>query len=160
MKRVVSNATPIRYLAEIQALHLLPHLFGHIIIPKAVEGELTHRHAPQCVRTVLLSPPEWLDIQDIQAIHQEDRSLAVLDPGEREVIILAGELGINIVLLDERMARAVAAQRGFKHIGTLRILAEGAKQGQIDLQNAIERLRQTTFRVHPNLLEKVLKGLL
>ena len=26
MMHVVSNATPIRYLAEIQALHLLPHL--------------------------------------------------------------------------------------------------------------------------------------
>ena len=50
MKRVVSNATPIRYLAEIQALHLLPHLFGHVVIPIAVEQELTHRHAPQCVR--------------------------------------------------------------------------------------------------------------
>lgn len=157
MKRVVSNATPIRSLAEIQALHLLPHLFGHIVIPKAVERELTHRHAPQCVRTVLLSPPEWLDIQ---FIHQDDPSLAVLDPGEREAIILAGELGINIVLLDERIARDVAAQRGLNRIGTLRILAEGAKQGQIDLQNALERLRQTTFRVHPNLLGKVLQGLL
>ncbi|MCP4367374.1 MAG: DUF3368 domain-containing protein, partial [Deltaproteobacteria bacterium] len=50
--------------------------------------------------------------------------------------------------------------RGLRCIGTLRILADGAQQGQIDLRNAIERLRQTTFRVRPDLLERVLKGLL
>ena len=69
----------------------------------------------------------------------------------------------TIVLLISNMmvmARDVAAQRGLRCIGTLRILAEGAKQGQIDLRNAIERLRQTTFRAHPDLLERVLKGML
>ena len=86
MKHVVSNATPIRYLAEIQALHLLPHLFKRVVIPAAVEQELTHRHAPQCVRTAIMSPPEWLDIQVIQ---QDDASLTNLDPGGREAIILA-----------------------------------------------------------------------
>jgi predicted nucleic acid-binding protein len=157
MKRVVSNATPLRYLAEIRALHLLPSLFEHVVIPTAVEQELTHRHAPECVRTVMLSPPEWLHIQ---AVQQTDASLTALDPGEREAIMLAHEIGVNIVLLDEKMARDVSTQRGLRCIGTLRILAEGAKRGQIDLRVAIERLRRTTFRVHPALLERVLKGLL
>jgi predicted nucleic acid-binding protein len=157
MKRVVSNATPLRYLAEIGALQLLPYLFGNVVIPTAVEQELTHRHAPECVRNVILSPPEWLDIR---AIQQADARLATLDPGEREAITLASELGIDIVLLDEKMARDVSTQRGLRCIGTLRILAEGAKQGQITLRDAIERLRRTTFRVHPALLDRVLKGLL
>jgi predicted nucleic acid-binding protein len=157
MMRVVSNATPLRYLAEIGALHLLPHLFEHVVIPTAVEQELTHRHAPECIRAVIESPPKWLHIQ---AIQEDDTSLAALDPGEREAIILAGEIGVHHVLLDEKMAREVSTQRGLRCIGTLRILAEGAKAGQINLHGAIERLRRTTFRVRPVLLERVLKGLL
>ena len=157
MKRVVSNATPLRYLAEIRALHLLPHLFGQVVIPKAVEYELTHRHAPECIRTVIESPPEWLHVHQT---HHADPNLGFLDPGEREAILLAEEIGVHIVLLDEKMARDVSTQRGLRCIGTLRILAEGAKRGQIDLCDAIERLRRTTFRVHPALLERVLKGLL
>lgn len=157
MRWVVSNATPIRYLAEIDALHLLSHLFGHVVIPTAVAQELTHRHAPQFVQKVIVSLPEWLSIQTVQ---QTDARLTALDPGEREAILLAGEIGVNIILLDEKTARDAAVQRGLRCIGTLRILAEGAKQGQIDLHNAIKRLCQTTFRVHPDLLKRVLRGLL
>ncbi|MCP4403308.1 MAG: DUF3368 domain-containing protein [bacterium] len=157
MRRVVSNATPLRYLAEIRALHLLPHLFGHVVIPTAVEQELTHRHAPECIRTIILSPPEWLHIQTIQ---HTDTNLEFLDPGEREAIFLAEELDVHIVLLDEKMARDVSKQRGLQCVGALRILADGAKHGHIDLPDAIERLRQTTFRVHPTLLERLLHGTL
>ena len=74
--------------------------------------------------------------------------------------MLAGEIGVNTILLDEKAARDIAVQRGLRCIGTLRILGEGAKQEQIDLRHAIDRLRQTTFRVHPDLLKQVLKGLL
>ena len=157
MRGIVSNATPIRYLAEIDALHLLPYLFGYVVIPTAVAQELTHPHAPQCVRTLIMSPPDWLHIQTVQ---QTDPRLIALDPGEREAIVLAGEIGVNTILLDEKAARDVAVQRGLRCIGTLRILDEGAKQGQIDLRHAIERLRQTTFRIHPDLIKRVLKGLL
>lgn len=157
MRRVVSNATPLRYLAEIDALHLLPHLFGQVVIPKAVEQELTHQHAPECIRTIISSPPEWLQIQPIQ---QADPSLALLDPGEREAILLAEDISVHIVLLDEKMARDIAKQRGLQCVGTLRILSDGAKHGHIDLPEAIERLRRTTFRVHPTLLDRVLQGTL
>ncbi len=157
MKRVVSNATPLRYLAEIRALHLLPHLFGQVVIPKAVEDELTHQHAPECIRTVIESPPEWLHIHQIQ---RADFSLGFLDPGEREAILLAEDIGVHIVLLDEKMARDIAKQRGLQCVGTLRILSDGGKHELIDLPGAIERLRQTTFRVHPALLDRVLQGTL
>ncbi len=157
MRRVVSNATPLRYLAEIRALHLLPHLFGQVVIPKAVEHELTHQHAPECIRTIIESPPEWLHIHPKQ---KADPSLAFLDPGEREAILLAEEIGARIVLLDEKMARDISKQRGLQCVGTLRILSDGAKHGHIDLTGAIERLRRTTFRVHPALLDRVLQGTL
>jgi len=155
--RVVSNATPLRYLAEIRALHLLPSLFENVVIPTAVEYELTHDHAPECIREVISSPPEWLHIQ---AIQQPDISLSFLDPGEREAILLAEEIGVHIVLLDEKMARDVSKQRGLQCVGTLRVLSDGAKHGDIDLVESIERLRRTTFRVHPALLDRVLQGTL
>lgn len=157
MMRVVSNATPLRYLAEIDALHLLPRLFGQVVIPKAVEYELTHQHAPECIRTFIESPPEWLHIRQIQ---HADLSLEFLDPGEREAIFLAEEIEVHTVLLDEKMARDISKQRGLQCVGTLRILSDGAQHKLIDLSGAIERLRRTTFRVHPNLLDRVLQGTL
>ncbi len=45
MRGVASHATPLRYLAELDVLHLLPQLFGHVVIPTAVQDELTHHHA-------------------------------------------------------------------------------------------------------------------
>jgi predicted nucleic acid-binding protein len=53
MKQIVSNTTPIRYLAEINADYLLPVLFSQVLIPNAVLSELTHpRVNPRLLKSV------------------------------------------------------------------------------------------------------------
>ncbi|MGA1132036.1 MAG: DUF3368 domain-containing protein [Prochlorotrichaceae cyanobacterium] len=152
MKQVVSNTTPIRYLAEINADYLLPVLFSQVLIPNAVLSELTHPRSPQQVKDLIDSNPDWLKIRSVQIMDDE---LCILDPGEREAIVLAEASQTPVVLIDEKMARSLAKQRGLNCIGTLRILAEGAKQQQINFFEAIDRLKQTTFRVNPRLLNSV-----
>jgi predicted nucleic acid-binding protein len=39
---VVADATLIRYLVVIEREHLLPALYGRVLIPPAVAGELSH----------------------------------------------------------------------------------------------------------------------
>jgi len=155
MKFVVSDATPIRYLTEIGAVRLLPYLFEKIIIPDTVKSELTHRHTPKIVHDFAESSPEWLEVRSVTS---SDHSLSVLHPGERDAILLAGEIRAKIILLDEKAARYAAAQRGFNCVGTLRILAEGAKHGQIDIHQAINRLKKTTFRAKPDLFDRLING--
>ena len=52
MQVVVADTTPVRYLAEIGHLDLLPRLFETIFIPSVVYEELQHPASPQIVRAV------------------------------------------------------------------------------------------------------------
>ncbi len=155
MKIAVSNATPIRYLSEIESIHLLPALFDKIVVPEAVARELTHPSAPKATRDFMATSSKWFGIREVKS---RDNTLSFLDPGEREAILLADEMQIRAILLDEKAARQTAEARGLRCIGTLRILSEGAKQGHVDIYEVIRRLRQTTFRASDNLFDWVLKS--
>ena len=61
------------------------------------------------------------------------RMLSVLDEGECEAIALAGEVGADLLLIDDRQGRREAKRRNLRVIGTLGVLAEAAAKGLIDL---------------------------
>jgi predicted nucleic acid-binding protein len=50
---VVSDTSPIHYLLLIDRIHLLPDLFGRVVIPPAVARELAHPSAPAEVKQVV-----------------------------------------------------------------------------------------------------------
>ena len=106
------------------------------------------------MRTWLSALPEWIEVRRLPSLGPE---LAHLDPGEREAIVLAGQIGPSLLLLDEAGARDAAAQRGLRVVGTLGLLDRAAAAGIIDLQEALSRLRRTTFRASPELLESLTK---
>lgn len=151
---VVSNTSPICYLLLIRCVDVLPALFGQIILPQAVRDEMVSEGAPAELQRWLEQPPAWLHIQSVAT--KPDAELDQLHAGEREAIVLAEQLGADVILLDEKAARQVAADRGLHVTGLLGILDEAATRGLIDLPAAIERLRQTTFRASPRLLKWVL----
>jgi len=68
-------------------------------------------------------------------------------------ILLAEAIPADIILLDEKSARRVAADRGLRITGTLGVLGEAAARGVVDLAAAIDQLRKTTFRYSPALKE-------
>jgi predicted nucleic acid-binding protein len=45
---VVADTTPIRYLVGIEREHLLPALYGRVLIPPAVAAELDPREHTRC----------------------------------------------------------------------------------------------------------------
>ena len=57
MIQVVADATLLRYIIEIQAIDVLPGLFGRIIAPPAVIQDLQHINTLVPVRTWIASPP-------------------------------------------------------------------------------------------------------
>jgi predicted nucleic acid-binding protein len=79
-----------------------------------------------------------------------------LQAGEQNAILLAEVVQADIVLLDEKAARRVAADRGLRVTGTLGVLGEAATRGRVDLIAAIELLRKTNFRYSPALLKATL----
>jgi predicted nucleic acid-binding protein len=121
-----------------------------------VRDELASADAPAEVPGWVERPPDWLGVYSVA--REPDAVLERLHAGEREAIMLAEQLGAELIVLDEKAARRVAAARGLKVTGTLGILREAAARGLIDLPGALARLRQTTFRASPRLLRNLLKG--
>jgi predicted nucleic acid-binding protein len=68
-----------------------------------------------------------------------------LDPGERAAIVLAASLKVDVILMDDRAGVAAAKAKGFAVVGTLGILDAAARRGKVDLAQALDRLRETTF---------------
>jgi predicted nucleic acid-binding protein len=50
MPVVVADTGPLNYLVQIDAIDVLPKVFGKIVIPAAVHDELAHPGAPAMVR--------------------------------------------------------------------------------------------------------------
>jgi hypothetical protein len=70
--RAVTDTSPLHYLILIGQADLLPILYGHVIVPQAVAGELLHRHTPPQVRAWIRALPSWCEIrQPSQAIPRE-----------------------------------------------------------------------------------------
>ena len=151
---VIADTTPIRYIAEIDHLGLLPQLFTTVNIPIVVYRELQQPSTPPRVRDQLTTPPSWLVIAP--EAPTSDPGLLALDDGERAALTLGMALHADLILIDERKGTAAAVQRGFETTGTLGLLVRAARLGLIDLENTINRLKATTFRYRENLVAQIL----
>ena len=81
--------------------------------------------------------------------------LAQLDLGESQAIALASELGVEVVLIDELAGRLEATRRGLKVAGTLSVLDDADQAGLVKFDEAIARLRTTSFRVSSAVLAEI-----
>lgn len=152
---VVSNTSPINYLVLIGQMDVLPALFGEITIPQAVRDELTHPDAPAPLRAWIAHPPTWLHVEAVVS-DETDPTLQRLHRGERDAIVLAERLNADLILLDERAAREVALTRGLQVTGLIGVLDEAATRDLVDIQDAVARLQETSFRATPRLLRWLL----
>jgi predicted nucleic acid-binding protein len=151
---IVSNTSPINYLILIGHINLLPELFQQIIIPQAVYSELSDASAPSPVQTWIATPPDWVKIQPVS--QPSDAILDLLDPGEREAILLAQELNADLLLLDDMKARRTATERGLAITGILGILDQAATMKLLDLPAAVQNLQSTSFWASDSLFQKLL----
>jgi predicted nucleic acid-binding protein len=106
---VVSDTSPLNYLVLVDAIDVLPKLFGEVYAPAAVIKELRHPRTPEAVKRWVEAPPAWLRISEVNS---DLPTPAGLDPGEAQAIALAIELHADAVLIDERMGRRIAKSQG------------------------------------------------
>ena len=153
---VIADTGPINYLILIGEIAVLPALYHRVLVPPAVCDELKRPRAPQAVRAWIAQPPDWLAI--LSPSKSPDADLDHLDAGERDAILLAEELGAEQIIIDEIRGRREARRRGLLFTGTLGVLAAGAEQGLLELRDALERLRQTSFHISPDILDRFIGG--
>jgi len=152
---VVSDTSPILSLALIGQLELLHHLYGTITIPEAVRSEIVATDQSGA-REVGLA--DWIIIHPIALDVAVKLLLREVDQGEAEAIGLALQINADLLLIDERKARHLAAYLELGVVGLLDVLQE-AKQHQLItsvkpiLDDLITRAR---FRLSHKLYQRTL----
>ena len=60
---IVADTSPLNYLVLIDAVHVLPSLYGRILIPPEVLDELRDESGPKAVQAWAASSPQWLEVR-------------------------------------------------------------------------------------------------
>lgn len=148
---VVADASPLNYLVLIDEVEILPAIFGRVLLPQAVFNELQNPGTSLKVRDWIVNAPSWIEIRHVAS--RAAPPLITLDPGEREAIQLALELGIGTVLMDESQGRKQAELLNLEVRGTLGILERGSSIGKTNFRHALTKLLKTNFRASPALIQ-------
>ena len=123
---VVSNTSPLTNLAAIGQFDLLQAIFGHLHISDAVTAELSSggRAWPGAMET---ENSPWIAVHTIHERHTVDALRLELDIGEAETIVLALQLGADLVLMDEQDSALSGPDLGLDVMGVVG-LRVGAKR--------------------------------
>lgn len=148
---VVADCSPLVYLSRVGLLHVLPALFGEVVVPRTVWNEAIERR-PSAPGIEVLRQVAWLRVVD-------DRSAIDLglDPGETAAILEAESSGADLLLIDERVGRKVAQERGLAVRGTLGVLVQARQSGVLAaLTPVLDTLVAEGFRIAPALIREAL----
>ena len=142
---VVADTSPINYLILIEALDVLKPLYQRVVVPRAVEQELTASTAPGLVRSWMSQSPSWLEVRPDPAY---DPTLDFLDPGESAALTLAQLIRADRLLIDDLAGRVEAERRRMAVTGTVGVIADAHLAGLLDFDRTLARFRTTSFRLH------------
>ena len=155
---VVSNTTPILGLYKIGQLHLLRCLFGQAFVPMAVYHEIAVLGKEKIGATVL-DANEYIHVKEIQNVLAVNLLKSQLDYGEAEAIVLARELGADLLLLDEKKARKVAKADLQPVIGTVGILQLAKDKGVIsEIKTYLDELIEAGMYIDQKLYAEILSN--
>jgi predicted nucleic acid-binding protein len=141
--KVVSNSSILIGLSAIGRLELLHRRFPEgVIVPDAVWQEVVETgHGRTGAEQVATA--EWICRQQIQNKVFATALQAYLDQGEAEVIALGEEIGADLLLLDEKSARSVAARLQHPVLGTVGpykyICVQNVQKNYCDLRKAASK---------------------
>jgi len=156
---IVSNASPLIYLAKVGKLELLK-IFGEIYIPEEVKVEVVDRDkalGKQDSYMVEKAIKEgWIKVLKTEPVDIPIK----LHPGEIAVLSLAKKLEVKGVLVDEKPARFAAKLLNLKPRGTVFVLLKALKEGLIDLDEFIDTLSEMIrqgFRLKEEIVIEAIK---
>jgi len=155
---VVINAGPLIYLAVLDRFDFLQKLFGQVYVPQAVYQEVVLQGAgqPGANETCVAVNDGWLKLLSVQSRIAVDALLDQLDLGEAEAIVLARELDVRRVLLDDGAARAKARQMGLTVTGTIGVLLLAKQAGiDFDFKHDLDVLIRNNFRLARSLYDEL-----
>lgn len=155
--KIVSNASPLIFLAKIEKLDLLNKY--KVMIPKQVYEEINKgakigKEDAEKIKTLV--EKNIVKVEDLDIIKEIEKHN--LGQGEKAAISLAINKKIDTVLLDERKARRIAKFYKLKPKGTIGILINAWKNNQItkkELNESIKKLVEEGYRINEELIIKI-----
>jgi len=128
-RRLVTNASPLIFLAKIDALSLLEKLADEVAVPSAVVSEVfAGDDAPQALRQI--DSAAWLRVEPDLPVPPEIAGWD-LGPGETQVLAFAVANPGWEAVLDDLEARECARTFGVPKTGTLGIILRAKMAGLI-----------------------------
>jgi len=142
MSGIVSNATPLIYLAKVGRIGLLRSVFGEVFVPEEVKIEVVDRGKLLGERDAYVVEKAindgWLKVLSAEEVEIPIK----LEKGEIAVLSLAKKLGLREVLLDEVSGRMAARFLDLTPRGTIFVLLKALEKGEMDLNGFLEVLNQ------------------
>jgi len=142
MSPIVSNATPLIYLAKAGRLDLLRKVFGEVFIPEEVKVEVVDKGkaiGEMDAFTVERALDDgWLKVLRAEPLETPIR----LQAGEASALSLARKLAVREVLVDEVSARTAARLLGLAPRGTVFVLLKALELKELSLDRFLELLSQ------------------
>ncbi|MHB1276746.1 MAG: DUF3368 domain-containing protein [Candidatus Humimicrobiaceae bacterium] len=161
MNEIVSDATPLIYLAKLKKLDLLKSLYSKIIISQEVKIEIVDEGKK------IKEPDAFLIEKEIEygfiKVKKAGRLIKTtleLELGELSTLSLAKELKIDEVLIDETLAHTAAKMAGLIPKGTIYVLLKNLKLKKItfnDFLSILNELIESGFRLKEDIYIKVIE---
>lgn len=151
MGKIVSNATPLIYLAKIGRLSLLRRVFGQVIISEEVkrevvdEGKKLEKMDAYVIEKEIKE--EWIKVSKIKELIDIPIKL---EKGEVATLSLAKNLKVREVLIDEICARTASEILGLIPRGTIFVLLKALKIKEINFDEflgILDTLLKEGFRL-------------
>ena len=139
---IVSNSTPLIYLARLNKLYLLREFFAEVYIPREVYREVVVRGKEEGYADALLVEEAikegWIRVEN--APPMKKLLNYGIDRGEAEAISLALKLECREILMDQSHARFAAEIAGLTPRGTLFVLLKALRMNFLTFEGYLEHL--------------------
>lgn len=120
---VVSDTTSITTALKANESRLFHNLSEKIFVPQGVWDELARFHD---------SLPDFISLRPVTDPQSRLAETHSLGQGEAEAIKLAKEIGADLLLTDDRKARAAAVRVGIPCLGLLGLAIHAKRKGRIE----------------------------
>ncbi len=164
---VISDASPLIWLAKVGKINLLKELFEQVIIPEEVYKETVEKglqYGFPDAQTIKESINEgWIKLSKLnskdQSILQKISENAFeIHSGEAQAIVLSRETKL-LLLMDDSTGRAFAQAWGLKVKGTIYVIISALRKGiisDVEAKETVLNLVTKGFRLEPTLLARLI----
>jgi uncharacterized protein len=157
----VADSSPLVILSKLGGLEFLHRVFPQVYISPQVHYEVVIAGAGLPGASEV-SKAEWIEVKSVQGsagLHSAQREYG-LGPGEMSTILLAKELGANVVMLDDYRARKVAKAEGLEILGSVGLLETFYQRRYLtDLRGVFRQLLAHNVYIDRRLLDRRLRSL-